>query len=201
MKKTLLLLGLAFIAGTSLSYGQMTSKEIAEMATEQSIEMKGDGWKPKAGSAPLKNQLIKAYTMMEEQVNGQNKYIIADGQVKGSTFETARVHAMEIAKRNMISLIDNMSLTETEGGSINVEGESVEGENLSDTKYKNTSSLELGNLTTILTCYRQLPDGKVEVLVQLACTRENAVKAKLKKAKGASKPQGEAPKVTSSHTL
>lgn len=201
MKKTLLLLGLSFIICTSVSYGQMTGKEIAEMATERSMEMKADGWKPKAGGAPLKMQLIKSYTMMEELHNGQNKYIIADGQVKGATFETARIHAMEIAKRNMISLIDNMSLTETEGNTINVEGNDIEGDNLSDTKYKNTSSLELGNLTTILTCYRQLPDSKVEVLVQLACTRENAVKAKLKKAKGTAAPQAGTPEITSSHTL
>lgn len=202
MEKKLLLLGFMFIVGTMVSYGQMNNKEIMEMATQVSKEMEKEGWKAKNGSMPLKNQLIKTYTMMEETSNGQNKYIIADGQVKGATFEAARVHAMEIAKRNMISLIDNMSLTESEGNIINVDGESIESENLSDTNYKNTSALELGNLTTVLTCYRLLDDGKVEVLIQLACTRENALKAKLKKSKGQNASQSTAaPKVTSSHTL
>ena len=139
--------------------------------------------------------------MQEEVVNGHNKYIIADGTVKGATFEAARVHAMEMAKRNMISLIDNMTFTDSEGNTINVDGGDIESENLQETKYKTSSSLNLGNLIPVLTCYRELPEGKVEVLVKLACTRDNVVKALLKRAKSEAKTQDSAPKVTSSHTL
>ena len=54
-----------------------------------------------------------------------------------------------------------------------------------------------------MTCYRELDGGKVEVSVYLACTRANAVKAKLKRAKAESgtKPQATAPKVETVHTL
>ena len=203
MKKSLLLTVLAILAGTIASYAQMSSSEIAQMAKMQSAEMKIDGWKVKVGSMPLQQQLTKLYTMQEEQLNGQSKYIIADGQVKGATFEAARVHAMEMAKRNLVSLIDNISLSESEGDMINAEGANVESENLSQTKYKNTSTLDLGNLTQIMTCYRELDGGKVEVSVTLACTRANAVKAKLKRAKAETeaKPQATAPKVETVHTL
>lgn len=201
MKKRLLLM-VALFMGTIACYGQFSKAEIEKMAEEQSIEMGKDGWKAKIGSMPLKQQLIKLYSMMEEDANGQSKYIIAEGQVQGATFETAKVHAMEIAKRNMVSLIDNVTVTETDGNTINVEGsEGPDGENLAETKYKNTSTLELGNLLTVLSCYRQIPGGKVEVMVQLACTRDNAVKAKLRKVKAADRPQNDAQKITTTHTL
>lgn len=203
MKKSLLLTVFAIIAGTIASYAQMSSSEIEKLAHMQSAEMKIDGWKVKVGSMPLKQQLVKLYTMQEEQLDGQSKYIIADGQVKGATFEAARVHAMEMAKRNLVSLIDNISLSESEGDMINAEGANIESENLSETKYKSSSTLDLGNLTQIMTCYRELDGGKVEVSVYLACTRANAVKAKLKRAKAESgtKPQATAPKVETVHTL
>lgn len=203
MRKSLLLTVFAIIAGTIASYAQMSSSEIEKMAHMQSVEMKIDGWKVKVGGMPLKQQLIKLYTMQEEQLNGQSKYIIADGQVKGATFEAARVHAMEMAKRNLVSLIDNISLSESEGNTINAEGANIESENLSDTKYKNTSTLDLGNLTQIMTCYKELDGGKVEVSVYIACTRANAVKAKLKRAKAETqaKPQTDVPKVETVHTL
>ena len=203
MKKGLLLTVFAIIAGTCISYAQMSSSEIEKMAHMQSVEMKIDGWKVKVGGMPLKQQLIKLYTMQEEQVNGQSKYIIADGQVKGATFEAARVHAMEMAKRNLVSLIDNISLSESEVDIINAEGANIESENLSQTKHKSSSTLDLGNLTQIMTCYKELDGGKVEVSVYIACTRANAVKAKLKRAKAdaQSQPKTAAPKVETVHTL
>lgn len=201
MKKIVLLL-VSFIVCSTLSYAQMSSKMIEQMAIEESEAMKKEGWKSNTGSMPLKYQLCKTFTMQEELHNGQNKYIISEGKVKGTTFEAARVHAMEMAKRNMVSLIDNMSLTESEASLVNVDGtEGAESENLQETKYKNTSSLQLGNFITVLSCYRETTDGKVEVLVKLACTRENIVKALLKRAKSDSKPQDSTPKVISSHTL
>ena len=201
MGKKFLMLATMMIIGLVASYAQMSSKEIEKLATEESEEYRKDGWKANVGSMPIKYQLIKAYTMQEEVVNGHNKYIIADGTVKGATFEAARVHAMEMAKRNMISLIDNMTFTDSEGNTINVDGGDIESENLQETKYKTSSSLNLGNLIPVLTCYRELPEGKVEVLVKLACTRDNVVKALLKRAKSEAKTQDSAPKVTSSHTL
>ena len=199
--KNILLLALVFLAGTIASYAQLDSKEIEKMASEESEALLKEGWKVNVGSMPLKYQLIKVYTTMGELQNGQNKYIISDGKVIGATFEAARVHAMEIAKRNMITLIENMTLTETEGNSINSEERDIESGNLSETKYKNTSSLELGNLIPLLTCYRQLPNGNIEVLVNLACLRDNVIKAKLKKTKSTAVPKNNDPQVTSSHTL
>lgn len=201
MGKRLLLLAAVLMIGAVVSYAQMSSKEIEKLASEQSEEYRKEGWKANVGSMPLKYQLIKAYTMQEEVVNGHNKYIIADGKVKGAAFEAARVHAMEMAKRNMISMIDNMTFTDSEGNTINVEGSDIESESLQETRYKTSSSLNLGNLIPVLTCYRELPEGKVEVLVKLACTRDNVVKALLKRAKSEAKTQDSAPKVTSSHTL
>lgn len=201
MKRTLLFV-LALVLCSVASFAQMDSKEIEKMATEAAEEMAKEGWKAKIGTKPLKYQLIKLYTMQEELVNGQNKYIISDGQVKGGTLEGARIHAMEVAKRNMVSLMDNVTVSQSDGDEINADGtENAESDGLSETKYKNTSSLELGNLITVVTCYRQLPGGKVEVLVQLAATRENVVKAKLKKVKGEAGQQNNPPKVVSSHTL
>lgn len=202
MKKSLLLLGMALIMCTVTSYGQMSKQEIEEIAAEQSLVLEREGWKASVGALPLKYQLRKMYTMQDEGHNGQSKYIISEGKVKGTTYEAAKVHAMEIAKRNMISLIDNMSITQTAGETVNTEGAEVpQSSDLSETKYNSYSTLELGNLTTVLLCYREIPGGTVEVMVQLACTTENAIKAKLKKAKNESKTQGNTPKVTTSHTL
>ena len=202
MKKSLLLTGIILVICTVASYGQMSKKEIEKIATQQSAVLEKEGWKPSTGALPLKYQLEKVYTMQGEEHNGQSKYIISEGKIKGASYEAAKVHAMEIAKRNMISLIFNMSVTDSEGDAINVEGtDGVESESLSETKYKSSSSLELGNLSTVLLCYRELPGGKVEVLVQLACTTENAVKAKLKKVKSQQKEQKSAQKVTTSHVL
>ncbi len=201
MGKKILMLATMMIIGLVVSYAQMSSKEIEKLAAEESEGYRKEGWKANVGSMPIKYQLIKVFTMQEEVANGQNKYIIADGKVKGATFEAARVHAMEIAKRNMISLIDNMTFTDSEGNAINADGADIESENLQETKYKTSSSLKLGNLIPVLTCYRELPGGKVEVLVKLACTRDNVVKALLKRAKEESGKPDSTPKVISSHTL
>lgn len=201
MKKSLLLLGIALVISTVASYGQMSQKELEKIAEEQSAVLEKEGWKPNTGGLPLKYQLKKVYTMQEEVYNGQSKYIISEGKIKGTSYEAAKVHAMEIAKRNMISMVDNMSVTDTEGDIINVDGADAESESLSETKYKSSSSLELGNLTTVLVCYREIAGGKVEVMVQLACTTENAIKAKLKKSKGQTKAQTTTQKVTTTHTL
>ncbi len=205
MKRILFLLAAVITAGSISAYAQMSNKEIELMAGEAASEMAIEGWKAKVGSKPLKYQLMKSYTMQEEMENGQNKYILADGQVKGATFETARVHAMEVAKRNMISLIDNMSISETGGDMINVNGvEGAESEDLSETKYRNASSLDLGYLSTVMVCYRVPEEGVVEVLVQIAVTRENVIKAKLRRTRDRQNDkqlQNSVPKIEASHTL
>ena len=162
MKKGLLLLGMALVMCTVTSYGQMSKQEIEEIAAEQSLVLEKEGWKVSVGTLPLKYQLRKVYTMQDEGHNGQSKYIISEGKVKGTTYEAAKVHAMEIAKRNMISLIDNMSITQTAGETVNTEGADVpESGDLSETKYNSYSTLELGNLTTVLLCYKHFERRKL----------------------------------------
>lgn len=157
---------------------EVSKKEIASIAEARAKELKSEGWNTSATSLPLKNQLVSAFTMQFEMVDGDNKYIFADGQVTGATFEAARIHAMEIAKRNLISLVDNMTVAETEGSVVNVEGDNgVQSESFSETKHKNSSNLKLGNIKTVLTYFRKTANGKVEVVVQVACLKADALKA------------------------
>ncbi len=148
-----------------------TSAKVFQKAALRSGQMALEGWTVKIGSPELARQLGKLYTMQEELDNGQKKYIIAEGKGAGATYEAATGEATKVATQNLASLI---------GG----EG-----------------SLEFENVIRPLICYREIQGGKIEVSLYLACTRENAVKAKLATVKQMLKQQHTSPKIETSHKL
>ncbi len=81
MKRALFICIASFFAITSTAQ-ELSKKDIANMAEEQAAELKKEGWVTSAASLPLKYQFISSYTMRYEMINGDNKYLLADGKVE-----------------------------------------------------------------------------------------------------------------------
>ena len=195
--KKLLVMAMTIIIASYSAFAQNTlsPKEKAELAkmTKQQIDERAsksarkalktfekEGWKVAPGHLPLEKQLDRSF-MMQEQYDADFNciYTFGDAQSVGENYDAAKMQATELAKMNLVSKLQTEVTALVEANISNLA--LPEGEAASVTEVvmqsKSLISQNIGKVTTVLECYRDLPNKKKEVRMYVACNSKNAMEA------------------------
>ena len=144
------------------------NKKASKDARNEAKRLKKEGWKVSAGALPLDKMLDKAYIMQYEyDDNGVPKYIIAEGMSSGTSYDAAKMQAIEMAKQNLASQIQTELTALVES---TVSNSQKNGYNASDATTimatKNLISQKLGRVQPVVEAYRE-QGREFQVLVKL----------------------------------
>lgn len=189
MKKVILSLALCLLAGTSISYAQITKEQIKERqeakkaskkelnekaskaARKEAKKLKKEGWTNAPGALPVDKQLDKSYMMqMEYDEDLFPKYMMGEAMSIGQSYDAAKMQAMELAKQNLAGQIQTevTALIENTVANKQLSAEEAESVVQSILAGKNLISQSIGRTITVVEVYRTLQNKNKEVLVRIA---------------------------------
>ncbi|MBO5585277.1 MAG: hypothetical protein J5924_02740 [Bacteroidaceae bacterium] len=202
MKKILFIMSLCLLAGTSMSYAQLSKEQLQERkeikklskaelnekatktARKDAKKLQKEGWQTAPGALPIEKQLDKSYLMqMEYDEDMFPKYIMAEAMSIGENYDAAKMQAIELAKQNLAGQIQTEVTALIENTVANKQLEAEEAASVVQTisAAKNLISQSIGRTIPVMEVYRTKPNKNKEVLVRLAYSQEMA-KAAAKKA-------------------
>ena len=202
MKKILFIMSLCLLAGTSMSYAQLSKEQLQERkeikklskaelnekatktARKDAKKLQKEGWQTAPGALPIEKQLDKSYLMqMEYDEDMFPKYIMAEAMSIGENYDAAKMQAIELAKQNLAGQIQTEVTALIENTVANKQLEAEEAASVVQTisAAKNLISQSIGRTIPAMEVYRTKPNKNKEVLVRLAYSQEMA-KAAAKKA-------------------
>lgn len=202
MKKILFIMSLCLLAGTSMSYAQLSKEQLQERkeikklskaelnekatktARKDAKKLQKEGWQTAPGALPIEKQLDKSYLMqMEYDEDMFPKYIMAEAMSIGENYDAAKMQAIELAKQNLAGQIQTEVTALIENTVANKQLEAEEAASIVQTisAAKNLISQSIGRTIPVMEVYRTKPNKNKEVLVRLAYSQEMA-KAAAKKA-------------------
>lgn len=202
MKKILFIMSLCLLAGTSMSYAQLSKEQLQERkeikklskaelnekatktARKDAKKLQKEGWQTVPGALPIEKQLDKSYLMqMEYDEDMFPKYIMAEAMSIGENYDAAKMQAIELAKQNLAGQIQTEVTALIENTVANKQLEAEEAASVVQTisAAKNLISQSIGRTIPVMEVYRTKPNKNKEVLVRLAYSQEMA-KAAAKKA-------------------
>jgi hypothetical protein len=187
--KKLLILGLAYIL--SISVHAQTPKfrfaKVSRDVKKEARKLEKDGWMVFPGAMPIGQQLNNAYTKQTETTEeGYPKWIVANGVSTAQMQAAAEMQAIELAKNNLVGLIETNMRSVVESDVSNNQLSSEDAVSITKTIQvsANKVSKKLGMVQPIFKVYRKLTKEKnIEVQITLAYNYEMAKKALLEEAK------------------
>ena len=202
MKRNLIMMILCLLAGTTMSYAQLSKEQLQERkeikklskaelnekatktARKDAKKLQKEGWQTAPGALPIEKQLDKSYLMqMEYDEDMFPKYIMAEAMSIGENYDAAKMQAIELAKQNLAGQIQTEVTALIENTVANKQLEAEEAASVVQTisAAKNLISQSIGRTIPVMEVYRTKPNKNKEVLVRLAYSQEMA-KAAAKKA-------------------
>lgn len=154
------------------------NKRASKAARKEAKSLKKEGWKVAPGQIPLEKQLDKSYNMYYEyEENSLPKYIIGDAMSSGSTYDAARMQALELAKTNLAGLIQTEVTALIESTVANEQISTEEAESIVRTVQasKNLIIQRLGRVFTVVECYRQINSKTMQVRLTIAYNAKMAI--------------------------
>ncbi|MBQ9655662.1 MAG: hypothetical protein IJV38_06525 [Prevotella sp.] len=212
MKKVILSLALSLLAGTSVSYAQISKEQVRERkevkkaskkelnekaskaARKEAKKLKKDGWTNAPGALPIDKQLDKSYMMqMEYDEDLFPKYMMGEAMSIGQNYDAAKMQAVELAKQNLAGQIQTEVTALIENTVANKQLEAEEAESIvqSIIAGKNLISQSIGRTITVVEVYRTLQNRNKEVLVRIAYNSSMAKAAAKRAAKKELEKKGE----------
>ena len=199
MKSRIAVLGLALmVASPAVVFAEVRDNESTKVEESQEVmgntneknakkeakRLTKEGWEPSAGAQPLENQLLKSYNMRDETDDmGYPKYIIAEAQSVGQSYDAAKMQALELAKQNLAGQIQTeiTSLVESSVSNNQLGGDEAASVVKTISASKNLISQSLGRVIPVMEYYRTLSNSNKEVVVSIAYNTDQA-KAAAKRA-------------------
>lgn len=165
---------------------KLSRKELTEKASKaakkEAKSLAKEGWETSPGALPIEKQLDKSYLMQYEyDEDGYPKYTFGEAMSTGSSYDAAKLQALELAKQNLAGQIQSEMTAIVENTVANEQLEPEEAASLARTVLasKNKISQSLGRTIPIMEVYRTLSNKNKEVLVRIAYNSELAKKAAL----------------------
>jgi hypothetical protein len=176
MKKLITVIAACLIAGIALP--QQTTKELRKELKDKAIKearreatkMEKDGWSAALGSIPLSKILENTWMkQVQEDDNGNVRYIYADGNAVAETKSAAELQAIELGKLQLAGLIQtNMSsLISANVGNAQLSTQEAASVTEVIQSAKNIIAMELGYVDPSFKLYRNVKKDKIEVQVRL----------------------------------
>lgn len=192
MKKILLLFTILSIFTFNYSNAvELSKKEIKRIEKDAKNEAKNlteQGWLASPGAMTIQRQLEKAYTMESEKgEDGEELYVIGNGQSVAKTYDAAKKQAIEMAKQDIAGKLQTEIANMVEISVANEQLDSEDAETVTRIVSESTTfnRVNLGRLITVTELYRNIKGTKnKEVLVRVACNYNvamNAAKSSIRK--------------------
>lgn len=176
MKKIFVVIIVCLIAVSASS--QQTTKELRKELKDKAIrearreasKMEKDGWTVAMGSIPMAKVLENTWMkQVQEDENGNVRYIYADGNAVAETKSAAELQAIELGKLQLAGLIQtNMSsLISANVGNAQLSTQEAASVTEVIQSAKNIIAMELGYVDPSFKLYKDVKKDKIEVQVRL----------------------------------
>lgn len=179
MKKILsLALISAFIFAVS-GYAYVNEKQIEKDAKKEAKKLEKEGFKPAPGALPLQRQLENSYAKQYDlDDDGMPKYYMGNASSQGTNYDAAKMQAGALARQDLATQIGSELTQLIDNRLANKQLEEGVVASLAQTtsKSKELISAKLSNTGNLLECYRKTSDGRYEVQVRIAYSKERALK-------------------------
>ena len=186
MKKIIFILAtMLAVFASDVSFAQSLSKKdlknIEKDAKKEAKSLKEKGWLASPGAMTIERQLEKAYAMSyEKSEDGEDLYVMGNGQSVGKTYDAAKRQALEMAKQEVVSKIQSEIATLVETSVDNEQLDSEEAESITRVVAEGTSfsKINLGRVITVTELYRDIKGTKnKEVLIRVGYNYNAAMRA------------------------
>jgi len=179
MKKILsLALISAFIFSLS-SYAIVNEKQIQKDAKKEAKELKKQGFEPQPGALPLERQLENCYAKaLDLDDEGFPKYFMGNASPQGTNYDAAKMQAGALARQDLAAQISTQltQLIDNRLANKQLEEGIVASIAQTTSKSKELISAKLSNTANLMECFRKTSDGRYEVRVRIAYSKERAMK-------------------------
>ena len=197
MKKTMMVMAVLLLAGTTVSYAQLSDEQKKERkevvkaskaqlnekaskaARDEAKRLKKEGWQAAPGALPVDKQLDKSYLMQYEYDDEMYpKYIMGEGMSIGGNYDGAKMQALELAKQNLAGQIQTevTALIENTVANEQMSAEDAATATRSISAGKNLISQSIGRTMVVVELYRTLQNKNKEVMVRIAYNGDMAKK-------------------------
>lgn len=139
--------------------------------------MEKDGWKVKPGTMSLYDQQVRSIKAQSEVDNdGLDKWVVGEASSVSDLYDTAKMSAVTIAKNRLVGAISQRTTLNNDNEMSNDQSK-AEGSATAEEIGKNVSiDVKTMRTKTLMECYRNTSDGKIEVRVILALPASQALK-------------------------
>ena len=172
MKKLFLILVSMFaLSNIVMAETTMSEKEIAKMAKKEAKRLKKEGWTVAPGALPLENQLIRLYSKQYDVDDAeQPKYFIGQSQPIAEFYDAAVLQGMTLAKLDIADKISSQlkGVIEAELGNKQLPQKEAVSVAQVTAKMSEAVQAKLGNVTPLLQCVKELPNGNVQMMMQVS---------------------------------
>lgn len=168
-----LLMMFAFAASLN---AQVLTKDQEKAVKKEVKQLEKDGWKVKPGSPSLAMQITRSsQAAWEQNSEGLDKWIYGEGSSIGTVYDAARSQAMTVAQGEIARRLNTDITSEIEQVLANEQFAQKEAESIAQTivaSMGRTVDQSISRPRTLMECYRDLPNGNVEVLMRLAISSD-----------------------------
>lgn len=145
-------------------------------AEEAADALLTEGYKTLAGRLPLQEQIHEAwgYQRMKDE-GGALLYFVASSRSKAKDYNIARLQAETLAKVQLAGHVETRigQLVENKMASHHLMGGEEHVKEILD-QSKSLVKTSLSQLIPLLEVFKEYPDGEVEVMLMIACRRDQA---------------------------
>lgn len=181
---------LMMFAFTASLNAQVLTKDQEKAVKKEVKAMEKEGWKVKPGSLSLADQIIRS-KQAENELNADDneKWIIGLASSVGTIYDAARTQAFTVAQGEIARRLKTDMTSQIESNLGNDQLAQNGAESVAQvivTSMGKSIDQTISRPRTLMECYRDLPNGNVEVLMRLAISadkRDALVKAGVERAR------------------
>ena len=155
---------------------QALTKAQEKAIKKQVKEFQKDGWKIKPGSLSLADQITRSnQAQWEQDADGYDKWIIGEGSSIGTIYDAARTQALTVAQGEISRRLKTDMTSQIEQNLANEQFAQAEAESIAQTivtAMGKSIDQKINRPRNLIECYRELPNGNVEVLIRAAVSSE-----------------------------
>lgn len=167
---------LMMFAFTASLNAQVLTKDQEKAVKKEVKKLEKEGWKVKPGSPSLAMQITRSsQAAWEQNSEGLDKWIYGEGSSIGTVYDAARSQAMTVAQGEIARRLNTDITSEIEQVLANEQFAQKEAESIAQTivaSMGRTVDQSISRPRTLMECYRDLPNGNVEVLMRLAISSD-----------------------------
>lgn len=156
---------------------QELSKSQKKQIKKDVAAMQKEGWKVKPGSMSLYDQQVRSIKAQnEEDDEGMDKWVIGEASSVSDLYDTAKMAAMTIAKNRLVSAVNQRTTINNDNEMSNDQAKAEGQAYVEEVGKSNVNDIQTLRTKTLMECYRETSDGKIEVRVILAIPSSQAQK-------------------------